>query len=322
MSAQCFVNPRLVTRRAARLPPGHLQCGRRRAQRTRADSQRRRAGAWCSGEGRPQRWPAHRLHNPTALSQETGDSHTGDSHAGASVQRGAGQSLQCARPVLHPRQVSLTLYRVWEAAQGTRLPGHLSWLQTGTPKLSVTLTPGRDRSRRRQGARQAPAAGDPPCGSVVSSGRKCVSIRVMRTLGAVRKDELCHVLSWGSMTRVAGLSSTCAGDVWCVWAPCAQTRGPVASCPRGSLYASTRCPRAHVGTLHAPSEGKGPGVSQACSVDSEDSKTPSGNVPLLSRGKRVPLSVRGLSMPYSCPHPTLSPPSGCPQPVPCSPQEA
>lgn len=96
------INPRLVMRRTARLPPGHLQCGRRPAQRTRADSQRRRTGAWCSGEGRPQRWPAHRLHNPTALSQETGDSHTGDSHAGASVQRGAGQSLQCARPVLHP----------------------------------------------------------------------------------------------------------------------------------------------------------------------------------------------------------------------------
>lgn len=233
-----------------------------------------------------------------------------------------GRACSVPAPCSTPRQVSLTLSRVWEAAQGTRLPGHLSWLQTGTPKLSVTLTPGRDRSRRRQGARQAPAAGDPPCGSIVSSGRKCVSIRVMRTLGAVRKDELCHVLSWGSMTRVAGLSSTCAGDVWCVWAPCAQTRGPVASCPRGSLYASTRCPRAHVGTLHAPSEGKGPGVSQACSVDSEDSKTPSGNVPLLSRGKRVPPSVQGLSMPYSCPHPTLSPPSGCPQAVPCSPQEA
>lgn len=80
----------------------------------------------------------------------------------------------------------------------------------------------------------------------------------MRTLGAVRKDELCHVLSWGSMTWVAGLSSTCAGDVWCVWAPCAQTRGPVASCPRGSLYASTGCPRAHVRILCAPSEVTGP----------------------------------------------------------------
>lgn len=153
------VNPRLVMRRTARLPPGHLQCGRRPAQRTRADSQRRRAGAWCSGEGRPQRWPAHRLHNPTALSQETGDSHTGDSHAGASVQRGAGQSLQCARPVLHPRQVSLTLYRVWEAAQGTRLPSHLSWLQTGPPELS----------HAHAGQRPKPAAAS---GSTASSGRR------------------------------------------------------------------------------------------------------------------------------------------------------
>lgn len=157
------VNPRLVRRRTARTPAvwppscsadtgGFSETARRRLVLRGGTSPE----VACT---RPQ--------NLTTASQETGDSHTGDSHAGASVQRGAGQSLYCAHPVLHPRQVSLTLSRVWEAAQGTRLPGHLSWLQTETPELS--------HAHARQ--RPKPAA---VSGSTASSGRRRPALRLCR----------------------------------------------------------------------------------------------------------------------------------------------